>query len=70
VARPLTQELQVGRIDSDAHPVRVRPSEGFDAREVLEQTVRLLAVKRLVDPEQMSVTVEKGHRLVEGLQLV
>ena len=43
------EELRIGGIDCNADPVRVGPAERLDAREVLEQPVRLSAVERLVD---------------------
>ena len=42
---------------------RVGPAEGLHAREVLEQPVRLGAVERLVDPEEVRVAVEDGSGL-------
>ena len=43
------KQLRVGGIDRDTNPMAIRPSEGFHAREILEQAIGLLAVERLVD---------------------
>jgi hypothetical protein len=55
-----------GRIGRRQHPIRVRPAEGLDPREILEQAVGELAVERLVDAEQVDVSVQEGDRPVEA----
>jgi len=52
-----TEDLWVGRVDRCAHPMSVWIAEGFNPRKVLKQSICLLAIERLVDPEQVRIAV-------------
>jgi hypothetical protein len=73
VGNNLGAELEQGgvrRVDHRPHPVRVRPAEGLDPGEVLEQPAALGAVERLVDAEQVGVAMQVGDRPVERFQFL
>ena len=62
------EQFRLGRIDGDMDPVRIRPAEGLDPREILEQAIRLLAEERLVDAEDVGIAMQESHGPVVAFQ--
>src|SRR5690606_31278604 len=63
------EEFGFGGIDSDFYPMGVRITEHFETREVIDETVGLLAHERFADVENMHIAVNEQHRLFIGLHL-
>ena len=58
------EELRVRRVDRNAHPMGVWITERLNAGEVFEYPIGFLAVERLVDAVEVSVSVEERDWLL------